>query len=68
MKRTLGLILLVLGIIATAYTAYNAISQSEHVKLLGADITVSESGSFVPVFISAAVAIVGLILLATDRK
>lgn len=67
MKRTLGIVLAVVGIIAAAYTAYNAISQSEHVKVLGADITVSESGSFVPVIISVAVFLVGVVLIATAK-
>ncbi|CAN5433755.1 hypothetical protein BH23BAC1_BH23BAC1_10480 [soil metagenome] len=66
MKKTLGAILIVGGIISLIITTINFIQESESFNFLGLQITVSE-GSFMPMIISGVVLVAGLILLASAK-
>ncbi|MDQ3536124.1 MAG: hypothetical protein M3421_10915 [Bacteroidota bacterium] len=66
MKKTLGAILTLAGVIALIITTINFINESKSFNLLGLEVTVSE-GSFMPIIISGVVLIAGLILLASSR-
>lgn len=66
MKKTLGVILTIGGIISLIITAINFINESKSFNLLGLEVTVSE-GSFMPMVISGVVLIAGLILLASSK-
>ena len=67
MQRTLGILLFIVGLIASAITGWQAYQSTESVKLLGKQITISEA-DWTPLVISAAVAIIGLILASTASK
>lgn len=62
MKKTIGSIFTIGGLIATLYTGINYINDSESFGFLGADVVVSK-GDPIPVIISAIVLVVGIVLL-----
>ncbi|EMR02211.1 hypothetical protein [Cesiribacter andamanensis] len=64
MQRTLGILLFILGAVGSIITGWNAYQSTESIKLLGKQITISEA-DWTPLVISAAVAIIGLILAST---
>lgn len=66
MKKTVGIILIIGGIISLIITTINFINESESFNFLGLEVTVSQ-GSFMPMIISGIVLIAGLILLASSR-
>jgi hypothetical protein len=66
MKKTIGAILTVGGVISLIITTINFINESESFNFLGLQVTVSE-GNFMPMIISGIVLVVGLILLASSR-
>lgn len=61
MKKTLGGLLSIGGLIGVIYYTYQYIQDSESFSALGADIAVS-TGDWVPILISALVMVVGLLL------
>jgi hypothetical protein len=65
--RTAGIVLLVLGLIGTVVFGIQALSNSESFNVLGMEVAVS-SANWTPVILSAAVLIVGLIMMATGKK
>lgn len=62
MKKTVGAIFSIGGLIALIYTGINYLNNSESFGFLGADIVVSK-GDPIPVIISAAVMIIGIVLV-----
>jgi nitrate reductase gamma subunit len=66
MKKTIGTILIIGGIISLIITTINFINESESFNFLGLEVTVSQ-GSFMPMIISGIVLIAGLILLASSK-
>lgn len=64
MKKTVGAILSIGGFIALVYTGINYLNESESFGFLGADVVVSK-GDPIPVIISAAVMIIGIVLVRT---
>lgn len=67
MKKTIGSILTVGGLIALIYSGIQYINESESFSFFGADVMVSE-GSLMPVVISAAVMIIGIVLISSNRS
>lgn len=67
MKRFLGIVLFVVGLVGTFITGLNAYQNTESVKFLGTRITLSQA-DWTPVIISGAIAFIGLILLLTASK
>lgn len=67
MKKTIGIILTIAGLIGTIITGIQAADQSESFSFLGLDIAVS-SANWVPLIISVAVLIIGLVLAFSGRK
>ncbi|MFW5879951.1 MAG: hypothetical protein ACOCUV_03925 [bacterium] len=65
--RIAGIILLVLGLIGTIVFGIQAINESEAFNFLGIEVAVS-SANWTPVIISAAILIVGLIMMITAKK
>lgn len=61
MKKTLGGLLSIGGLIGVIYYTYQYIQDSESFSALGADIAVS-TGDWVPILISALVMVVGVLL------
>jgi hypothetical protein len=61
MKKTIGSILSIGGLIGVLFYAYQYMQASESVSVLGADIAVS-TGNWVPIVISALVMVVGILL------
>ncbi|MBA3901101.1 MAG: hypothetical protein H0X62_13000 [Bacteroidetes bacterium] len=66
MKKTSGIILTVVGLVAIIITGMDAIQQAESFSFLGLDVVVSQ-GNYIPVIISLIVAISGVALLASSR-
>lgn len=64
MKRLIGTVLLVLGLVASFITGLDAYQNTESVKILGKQLTLSQA-DWTPLIASAAVAVVGLVLLAS---
>lgn len=64
MKKTIGSIFTIGGLIALIYTGINYINESESFGFLGADVVVSK-GDPIPMIISAFVLVIGIILLRT---
>jgi uncharacterized membrane protein len=67
MRKTIGIILTLVGLVATVITGMQAMDDSESFSILGADVVVSQA-NYTPVIISAAVLIVGVILWAGSKK
>ncbi len=67
MKRTLGIILLIVGLVGAFIFGMQAYQDTESVKLLGTQITLSQA-NWTPVIISGAVAIIGLVMLMAGRR
>lgn len=67
MKRLLGLILFIGGLVATAIYSYDAYENTASVKLLGNDITFSQA-DWTPVIVSGAIALAGLLILAFSKR
>lgn len=65
MKRLVGIVLFVVGLVASFITGLDAYQNTESVKFLGTKLTLSQA-DWTPVIISGAVAIIGLIILASS--
>jgi len=61
MKKTIGGLLSIGGLIGVIYYTYQYIQDSESFSALGADVAVS-TGDWVPIVISALVMVVGILL------
>lgn len=61
MQRTIGLILLIVGIIALIYTGVDYMNNSASIEILGAEVMVTE-GSIIPIIISGFIALAGIVL------
>ncbi|MGM0532676.1 MAG: hypothetical protein ACQER7_15110 [Bacteroidota bacterium] len=59
--KTIGVILIVIGIVGILYFGFQAIDQSESFSMLGVDVAVS-SANWTPVIVSAVVVVVGILL------
>jgi hypothetical protein len=64
--RTVGIVLLVLGLIGLIVFGFQAMQDSESFSFLGMDIAVS-TANWTPVIVSGIVAVVGLILALAGR-
>jgi hypothetical protein len=64
--RTVGIVLLVLGLIGLIVFGIQAMQDSESFSFLGMDIAVS-TANWTPVIVSGIVAVVGLILALAGR-
>lgn len=64
MRKTIGSIFTIGGLIALIYTGINYINDSESFDFLGIDVVASK-GDPIPVIISAFVLVIGVILLRT---
>ncbi len=67
MQKTVGIILLVIGLIATLITGIQAAGDSESFNFLGLDIAVS-SANWTPLIISAVVLLIGIIMTVSTRR
>ncbi|SMO51197.1 hypothetical protein [Gracilimonas mengyeensis] len=61
MKKTIGSILAGGGLLGVIYFSYQYFQNSESFEAFGADVAVS-TGNYVPIIISAAVMIVGVLV------
>lgn len=65
MKKIIGGIMAVVGLVGTVYYTIQYMDDSESFSVLGADVAVS-TGDYVPIIISVAVMVVGI--LVTQMK
>ncbi len=61
MKRTIGGILSVAGLLGIIYFGYQYLQDTDSFDVLGADVTVS-TGDYIPIIISAIVLVAGLLI------
>lgn len=66
MQRTIGIILFVIGLIATLITGIQALQDSDTFSIFGLDIGVS-SANWTPLIISVAVLIIGLVMMRSRK-
>ena len=64
--KILGIVLLVVGLLGLAYFGYQAWQASESFNLLGVDVAVSKA-DWMPVIVSALVAVLGYVLSRVKR-
>lgn len=64
--KILGIVLLVVGLLGLAYFGYQAWQDSESFSLLGVDVAVSKA-DWMPVIVSALVAVLGYVLTRVKR-
>jgi len=67
MKKSIGIILTLIGLVATVITGMNALDQSESFSILGADVVISQA-DYTSVIISAVVLVIGLVLWVSSKK
>ncbi len=67
MKKTIGIVLTIIGLIASVITGMSAAEESDTFSFLGLDIGVS-SADWTPLIISVAVLIIGLVITFSGRK
>lgn len=65
--KTIGIILLVIGLIATVIFGIQAFQDSETFSFLGLDIGVSKA-NWTPVIVSAVVLLIGLVMTFRGNK
>ncbi len=67
MKKGIGSVLTIIGIIGLIVTGYRYYENSSSTHILGSTVTVTQHASLWPVIIAAIVFIIGIILLSTSR-
>ncbi|WPP49890.1 hypothetical protein [Catalinimonas niigatensis] len=67
MKKGIGIILTLLGLIATIITGMQVADDSDSFSIFGADVVVSQA-NYTPLIISVAVLVIGVILWTSSRK
>lgn len=67
MQRTIGIILTVIGVIATLFTGLQALQDSDSFSIFGVDIAVS-SANWTPLIISVAVLIIGIVMMRSPKR
>lgn len=65
--KTIGTIILVIGIVGTIMFGYQAMQDSESFSVLGMDVAVS-SADWTPLIVSVVVLLVGAFLMSKGRK
>ncbi|HKJ78385.1 MAG TPA: hypothetical protein VKA10_02575 [Prolixibacteraceae bacterium] len=65
--KTIGIILLILGILGLVIFGIQAMNDSESFNFLGLDVAVS-SANWTPVILSAVVTVIGIVLTARGKK
>lgn len=65
--KTLGIILLLVGLAGAVIFGIQALNNSEAFSVLGVDVAVSDA-NWTPVIVSGVVAIIGVIVLAVRGK
>jgi len=65
MKKTIGGLLSIGGLIGVIFYTYQYIQNSESFSALGADVAIS-TGNWVPILISALVMVVGILLVRSN--
>lgn len=61
MKKIIGSILTIAGIVGVIYYGYLYIEQSESFNVFGADVAVS-TGDYIPILLSVVILILGIII------
>jgi uncharacterized integral membrane protein len=66
MKRVIGIVLFVAGLVASVIFGLDAYQNTESVKLFGNKITLSQA-DWTPLIISLAVTVIGIILIVSNQ-
>ncbi len=67
MKRTIGIILTLIGAVSTTVTGMQALEDSDSFSVLGLDVVVSQA-NYTPLIISVIVLMIGIVLWAGSRR
>lgn len=66
MKKIIGIIIFIAGLVASLIFGLQAYQDTESVKLFGARVTVSQA-DWTPLIISLAVTVIGIILIVSQN-
>ncbi|MEM8968799.1 MAG: hypothetical protein AAGE93_20450 [Bacteroidota bacterium] len=67
MKRTIGIILTLIGLVSTTITGIQVLEDSDSFNVFGLDVVVSQA-DYTPFIISVVVLIVGVVLWVGSRR
>lgn len=67
MMKTLGILLLIIGLVGTVIFGIQAANNSETFSFLGLDVAVSDA-NWTPVIVSAVLAVIGVVVLLVKPK
>lgn len=67
MKKTIGIVLTLVGLVSTTITGMQAVEDSDSFSILGMDVVVSKA-DYTPLIISVAVLIIGIFLWFGSRR
>ena len=67
MKKTIGIVLTLVGLVSTTITGMQAVEDSDSFSVLGMDVVVSKA-DYTPLIISVAVLIIGIFLWFGSRR
>ena len=67
MKKIFGVLLTIVGVIASIFTGMQVANDSKSFNFLGIDVVASKA-NYTPLIISVVVLIIGIILLSNSRK
>lgn len=67
MKKGIGIVLTLIGLVATAITGMQVADDSDSFSIFGADVVVSQA-NYTPLIISVVVLVIGVVLWAGSRK
>ncbi|WKN43958.1 hypothetical protein [Tunicatimonas pelagia] len=67
MKRTIGIILTLIGLVSTTITGMQVLEDSDSFSVLGMDVVVSQA-NYTPLIISVIVLVIGIILWTGSRR
>lgn len=67
MKKTVGIVLLIIGLVGTIVFGIQAINDSDSFNLLGIDIAVS-SANWTPLIVSGIILVIGIVMAGSKSR
>ena len=67
MKKTVGIVLLIIGLVGTIVFGIQAINDSDSFNLLGIDVAVS-SANWTPLIVSGIILVIGIVMAGSKSR
>ena len=67
MKKTVGIVLLIIGLVGTIVFGIQAINDSDSFNLLGIDVAVS-SANWTPLIVSGIILVIGILMAGSKSR